>query len=88
MANSPDYTAVLPVFGGLFTDEPVPVKGYLDVSTFNKPGFGSTLNPKIELIDADFLLSSSPEKPLKLANDCSNGHSNGYTNRKINDKAN
>jgi len=87
LANSPDSTSVLPVFGGLFTDEPVPVNGYLDVSTFDKPGFGLTLNPKIELIDADFLLSPAPEKPLKLADGNANGHKNGYSNGKANGTA-
>lgn len=47
VANSPDGRSVLPVFGGLFTDEPVPAEGRLDVS--DAPGFGLTLNPAAEL---------------------------------------
>lgn len=47
VANSPDGRSVLPVFGGLFVDEPVPANGRLDVS--DKPGFGLTLNPGVAL---------------------------------------
>ena len=32
----------MPLFGDLFTDEPLPVNGYLELS--DKPGFGVTLN--------------------------------------------
>ncbi|OXV05078.1 hypothetical protein Egran_07154 [Elaphomyces granulatus] len=42
VANSPDGRSVLPVFGSLFTNEPVPQNGRLDVS--DAPGFGLTLN--------------------------------------------
>ncbi|CDK27647.1 unnamed protein product [Kuraishia capsulata CBS 1993] len=66
LANSPDSLSVLPVFGGLFIDEPVPVKGYLDVSVLDKPGFGLTLNPKVQLIDAEYILTPGPEKPLSI----------------------
>jgi L-rhamnonate dehydratase len=64
LANSPDSTAVLPVLGGLFIDEPIPYKSYLNVKDLDKPGFGLTLNPKIELFDAEFVLNPSPEKPI------------------------
>jgi L-rhamnonate dehydratase len=74
LANSPDSTAVLPVFGGLFIDEPIPYKGYLDVSILDKPGFGLTLNPKVELIDAEFVLNPSPQKSLKLENGTEEKH--------------
>ncbi len=47
VANSPDGRAVLPVFGLLYTDEPVPANGRLDVS--DAPGFGLTLNPAARL---------------------------------------
>lgn len=66
LANSPDSSAVLPVFGALFIDEPVPTKGYLDVSILDKPGFGLTLNPDVKLIDATGILTPSPERPLKV----------------------
>lgn len=66
LANSPDSKSVLPVFGNLFIDEPVPTKGYLETSVLDKPGFGLTLNPKIELLDADTFLNPAPERPLKL----------------------
>lgn len=77
LANSADSKSVLPVFGNLFIDEPVPTKGYLNVSDFDKPGFGLTLNPQVELIDAEYILSPSPERPLKIE---ANGHkeSNGH----------
>jgi L-rhamnonate dehydratase len=55
---------VLPVFGDLFLDEPIPVKGYLDVSQLDKPGFGLTLNPAARLIPAQYLLTPNPERPI------------------------
>ncbi|ABN68404.2 L-rhamnonate dehydratase [Scheffersomyces stipitis CBS 6054] len=72
LSNSPDSMSVLPVFGELFTDEPVPTEGYLSITEFDKPGFGLTLNPKIELINGDCLLSPNPERPLSIQN--GNGH--------------
>lgn len=64
LSNSPDSLSVLPVFGLLFTNEPVPVKGYLDTTEFDKPGFGLEINPLVELIDTEFYLDPHPEKPL------------------------
>lgn len=64
LANSPDGKTVLPVFGDLFLDEPIPEKGYLDVSQLDKPGFGLTLNPAAKLIPAQYLLTPNPERPL------------------------
>ncbi|KAI4790642.1 nucleotide-diphospho-sugar transferase, partial [Aureobasidium sp. EXF-8846] len=52
LANSPDGQSVLPVFGNLFLNEPIPDKGFLDVSVLNKPGFGLEINPSAPLIDA------------------------------------
>ncbi|KAG7858421.1 hypothetical protein KL939_002543 [Ogataea angusta] len=66
LANSPDSSSVLPVFGSLFTDETVPTKGFLNISQLDKPGFGLTVNPKVKLIDARYILSPSPERPLKI----------------------
>ncbi len=66
LANSPDGTYVLPVFGKLFLDEPIPSKGYLNVSELDKPGFGLTLNPAAELISGEQLWSPSIERPLKI----------------------
>lgn len=77
LANSPDSKSVLPVFGNLFIDEPVPTKGFLNVSDFDKPGFGLTLNPEVQLLDAEYILLPSPERPLKIE---ANGHSNGKAN--------
>ncbi|TVY45601.1 L-rhamnonate dehydratase [Lachnellula occidentalis] len=54
LANSPDGKSVLPVFGDLFLDEPIPVKA----------GFGLTLNPAAKLIPAQYLLTPNPERPL------------------------
>ncbi|KAG0161338.1 hypothetical protein PDIDSM_8872 [Penicillium digitatum] len=45
LANSADGHIVEPVFGNLFLNEPIPTKGYLDVSVLDKPGFGLELNP-------------------------------------------
>ncbi|KAJ8098523.1 enolase C-terminal domain-like protein [Lipomyces tetrasporus] len=64
LANSPDSRSVLPVFGGLFINEPIPVNGYLDISVLNKPGFGLERNPAVKLIPGDFILSPHPEKPI------------------------
>ena len=64
LANSPDGKSVLPVFGDLFLDEPIPINGYLDVSQLDKPGFGLTLNPAARLIPAQYLLTPNPERPL------------------------
>lgn len=64
LANSPDGKSVLPVFGDLFLDEPIPVNGYLDVTQLDKPGFGLTLNPAARLIPAQYLLTPNPERPL------------------------
>jgi len=64
LCNSPDGKSVLPVFGDLFLNEPIPVKGYLDVTEFDKPGFGLELNPAAKLIDATNALQTSPSKPI------------------------
>lgn len=47
VANSPDGLSVRPVFGSMFTNEPVPRNGRLEVS--DAPGFGLELNPDLEL---------------------------------------
>lgn len=64
LANSPDGKSVLPVFGDLFLDEPIPLKGFLTASQLDKPGFGLTLNPAARLIPAQYLLTPNPERPL------------------------
>ncbi|KIW63603.1 hypothetical protein PV04_08590 [Phialophora macrospora] len=66
LANSPDGKSVLPVFGDLFLNEPIPVNGYLDVSVLDKPGFGLELNPNARLIDATNLLGMEPQKSLTV----------------------
>lgn len=65
LANSPDGKSVLPVFGDLFLNEPIPTKGYLDVSELDKPGFGLELNPAARLIDATNILNPAPSRSLK-----------------------
>lgn len=65
LANSPDGKSVLPVFGNLFLNEPIPLKGYLDVSDLDKPGFGLELNPRAPLINAAGILNPAPMKSLK-----------------------
>ncbi|KAI9880781.1 MAG: hypothetical protein M1830_000217 [Pleopsidium flavum] len=65
LANSPDGKSVLPVFGDLFVNEPIPVKGYIDVSDLDKPGFGLELNRGAKLLPAKNILNPSPQKYLK-----------------------
>jgi L-rhamnonate dehydratase len=62
LANSPDGRSVLPVFGDLFIDEPIPTKGYLTTADLDKPGFGLTINPAVrsKLIPASSLLCPTP----------------------------
>ncbi|CAI7678868.1 unnamed protein product [Penicillium pancosmium] len=69
LANSPDGKSVLPVFGNLFTNEPIPVNGYLDVSILDKPGFGLELNPAAPLISGASLLNPAPQKALRAPDD-------------------
>ena len=40
---SPNADKIVPYFGNLFTDEPLPVDGYIDLDP-TKPGFGVTSN--------------------------------------------
>ncbi|KAL8964164.1 MAG: hypothetical protein Q9183_004646, partial [Haloplaca sp. 2 TL-2023] len=65
LANSPDGTSVLPVFGDLFINESIPTKGYLDAAELDKPGFGLELNPAVKLISGDQLLNPAPQKGLE-----------------------
>jgi L-rhamnonate dehydratase len=73
LANSPDGKSVLPVFGDLFLNEPIPTKGYLDVSILDKPGFGLELNPAAKLIPASALLTPAPQKALRAPEEQPNG---------------
>lgn len=66
LANSADGHTVLPVFGDLFLNEPIPTRGYLDVSVLDKPGFGLELNPKARIINAAGILNPAPQKPLTI----------------------
>jgi len=77
LANSPDGKSVLPVFGNLFTNEPIPTKGYLDVSILDKPGFGLELNPAAALIPGSALLNPTPQKALRapVSEEATNGSS-------------
>jgi len=77
LANSPDGKSVLPVFGNLFTNEPIPVNGYLDVKDLDLPGFGLEINPAAGLIDAAKILNPAPMKSLEPAKEdepTANGH--------------
>ncbi|GMF80611.1 unnamed protein product [Aspergillus oryzae var. brunneus] len=73
LANSADGHTVEPVFGNLFLNEPIPTKGYLDVSILDKPGFGLELNPAAPLIPASALLTPAPQKSLPPPTDNENG---------------
>lgn len=66
LANSPDGKSVLPVFGDLFVDEPIPTKGYLTKADLDKPGFGLEISPaaRAKLISSDYLLNPPPPKEL------------------------
>lgn len=66
LANSADGRTVEPVFGNLFLNEPIPVKGYIDVSELDKPGFGLELNPAAPLIPGSALLNPAPAKSLTV----------------------
>ena len=59
LANSPDGKSVMPVFGDLFLDEPVPLNGALTVADLEKPGFGLTLNPvaKARMVNSGYLFA-------------------------------
>ncbi|KAJ8093005.1 hypothetical protein PM082_011325 [Marasmius tenuissimus] len=67
IANSADGKSILPVFGSLFTNEPVPHGGSLDVS--DAPGFGLELNPNVKLVPSQKLLAPNPEGPLGPADE-------------------
>jgi len=41
---SPKSDKIIPYFGDLFTDEPLPKDGFIDLP--DRPGFGVTLNRK------------------------------------------
>jgi L-alanine-DL-glutamate epimerase-like enolase superfamily enzyme len=69
LANSPDGKSVMPVFGNLFLNEPIPSNGYLDVKTLDRPGFGLELNPHAGLIDATRILNPAPGRSLKTIED-------------------
>jgi L-alanine-DL-glutamate epimerase-like enolase superfamily enzyme len=43
----PKATEVVPIFGKMFTNEPVPIKG--EVTLTDLPGFGAELNEDVEL---------------------------------------
>ncbi|KAK1750928.1 hypothetical protein QBC47DRAFT_425866 [Echria macrotheca] len=67
LANSPDGKSVLPVFGDLFMDEPIPTKGFLTAGDLDRPGFGLTINPaaRAKLIPSAYLLSPPPTNGLR-----------------------
>ncbi|KAK0386709.1 hypothetical protein NLU13_6544 [Sarocladium strictum] len=69
LANSPDGSSVLPVFGDMFVDEVMPTKGYLTAEDLDQPGFGLVFNPeaKAKLIPSDYLLNPPPMKALTPA---------------------
>jgi L-rhamnonate dehydratase len=45
---APDANGIVPLFGQLFLDEPLPQNGYIELDN-TKHGFGVTLNPDIKL---------------------------------------
>ena len=78
LANSADGHSVLPVFGDLFSNEPIPSKGYLDVKVLDRPGFGLEINPAARLMPANNILNPAPQKALiPGVNGDAMGQSNG-----------
>jgi len=73
LANSPDGKSVLPVFGNLFSNEPIPARGFLDVTDLDKPGFGLELSPNAPLILAQHVLNPAPKKSLSDPTEVPNG---------------
>ena len=69
LANSPDGSSVLPVFGDMFIDEAIPNKGFLTAADLDQPGFGLVMNPaaKARLVPSDYLLNPPPPKSLTPA---------------------
>jgi L-alanine-DL-glutamate epimerase-like enolase superfamily enzyme len=68
LANSPDGKSVLPVFGNLFTNEPIPERGFLQISDLDKPGFGLEVNPEASLVEfTSFFANPAPQKLLNGA---------------------
>lgn len=57
---------MLPVFGDLFVDEPIPARGYLTTADLDKPGFGLTIRPSAwsKLIPSSKLLHPTPGQVL------------------------
>ncbi|THH09747.1 hypothetical protein EW146_g8600 [Bondarzewia mesenterica] len=51
VCNAPDGKSVQPPFGNLFLDEPLPKDGRIAAEALDKPGFGLTLNPEVNLIE-------------------------------------
>lgn len=52
------------MFGDMFTNEPIPINGWMDVSVLDKAGFGLDLNPAARLLDAKYLLNPTPQRAL------------------------
>ncbi|CAK7271878.1 hypothetical protein SEPCBS119000_004832 [Sporothrix epigloea] len=71
LANSPDGKSVLPVFGDLFLDEPIPLEGFLTAADLDKPGFGLTINPAVahKLVPSSQLFATPVPAPIPPAND-------------------
>lgn len=82
VAASPDGRSILPVFGSLFTNEPVPVNGDMHISQLSEPGFGLKLNPNAKLVPAEALFQGIamkglvPKKLPDVKTKAVNGHDN------------
>ena len=59
IASDPTGEKVMPCFGDLFLDEPLPADGKLEMD--NRPGFGMTLNPAAKLIPAAQYSQAPPD---------------------------
>jgi len=66
IANSPDGKSILPVFGDLFINEPLPVGGRIEQAQLDGcgAGFGLVLNEKAVLIPSSKFIAPDPERGL------------------------
>jgi len=71
IASDPEGKKVMPCFGNLFLDEPLPVNGHITMD--DRPGFGMTLNPEVELIPASEYKETSPWLSLPAGKKLTNG---------------
>jgi len=75
IASDPKGEKVMPCFGDLFLDEPLPADGKLEMD--NRPGFGMTLNPAAKLIPAAQYSQAPPDFAANIGKKASAHMPNG-----------